>query len=65
MLNICDICKQYFTSNSSEYERRLAQTIPETELRVMHGDYAKMLAEEEEERKQKHPSNDNKVDQGM
>ena len=52
MLNICDICKKYFATTSSEYERRLAQSIPESELRAMRGDYEKMLAEEERERMQ-------------
>ena len=53
MLNICDICKKYFATTSSEYERRLAQSIPETELRTMRRDYEKMLAEEEKEKNAK------------
>ena len=67
MSNICDICKKYFANANREYERRLAQSIPEAELRLMHCDYEKMLAEEERERMLKlanKPSYGTKRDEG-
>ena len=67
MLNICDICKQYFISPSSEYERTVAQAIPQVELRAIRADYEKMLLEDEEERRQsppKQPLSDEKREGG-
>ena len=67
MLNICDICKQYFISPSSEYERRVAQAIPQVELRAIRADYEKMLLEEKEERGEsppKQPLSDDKREGG-
>ena len=67
MLDICDNCKQYFTSTSSEYERKLAQAIPPVELKAIRADYLKMLVEEEEERRQnppKQPPSDDKREGG-
>ena len=64
MLNICDICKKYFTCTTSEYERRLAQAIPQTELKAIRADYEKMLVEEEKERKKSLPNQPLRDDKG-